>query len=78
MRNSADGRTQSLAVQLDTIERHILAAEDDIDRQKDLIAELRRDGHSTHVAESLLDIFCETLRSHEQSLAVFHQSVLQP
>lgn len=48
--------------------RHVREAEAHIARQKEIIEELRRDGHSTLEAELLLKVFQDTLRSHKESV----------
>ena len=49
-------------------QRHVREAEAHIVRQKEIIEELRRDGHPTLVAELLLKVFQDTLRSHKESV----------
>lgn len=48
--------------------RHVREAEQHVARQKAIIAELRRDGHSTKQAEDILEIFKSTLATHRESL----------
>jgi hypothetical protein len=55
--------------ELDMAERHVREAEAHICRQKEIIDELRRDGHPTEAAENLLRVFEVTLESHRQGLA---------
>lgn len=50
---------------LEMVEQHIREAEAHIVRQREIIAELQRDGCPTVAAESLLDVFRQTLASHE-------------
>jgi len=48
--------------------RHVCQAEAHIVRQKEIIEELRHDGHPTLAAELLLKVFQDTLRSHKESV----------
>jgi hypothetical protein len=45
-------------------ERHVLESEEHAARQRDLIAELERDGHNTTQARQLLDILQDLLTMH--------------
>ena len=54
---------------LQTAERHVREAEAHIARQREIVEELRRDGHPTIEAEILLRIFEDTLKSHLDGLA---------
>ena len=47
------------------VEQHIREAETHIARQHQIIAELQRDGCPTVAAESLLQVFQQTLVSHK-------------
>jgi hypothetical protein len=46
----------------------VCQAEAHIVRQKEIIEELRHDGHPTLEAELLLKVFQDTLRSHKESV----------
>lgn len=50
---------------LKMVEQHICEAESHIARQHQIIAELQRDGCPTVAAESLLEVFQQTLVSHK-------------
>lgn len=50
---------------LQMVERHIREGEAHVVRQMEIIEELRRDGHPTLAAESLLQVFLQTLASHK-------------
>lgn len=50
-------------------ERHLAEAEAAITRQRRLIAELRREGHSTTGSEILLGLLEETARQAREALA---------
>jgi hypothetical protein len=54
---------------LDMAERHVREAEVHVAHQQDILARLRRDGHPTLDAESLLNVFQETLKTHQDDLA---------
>jgi len=58
---------------IEAAQKHIQRTEEDIARQKKIIEDLRRDGRTTRGAETLLDLFLETLRAHEQTLALLRQ-----
>jgi len=47
------------------VARHVQEGERHVTRQKEIIEELRRDGHATRIAESLLRVFEQTLLSHK-------------
>jgi hypothetical protein len=61
-------------ISVEIFESKIRKAEEDIDRQQKLIEELRRDGHPTHSAEILLQLFWDVLRTRERTLALLHQA----
>ena len=50
--------------------RHVREGEAHVARQKQIIAELRRDRHPTLEAEKLLETFEQTLKAHQDGLAV--------
>jgi hypothetical protein len=51
------------------VERHVRQGERHVARQREIIAELGRDGHSTAVARDLLILFEWTLAQHRAHLA---------
>lgn len=53
---------------IEMAERHIRQAEEHIRGQKEIIEQLRRDGHPTLGAEELLRTFEETLQTHRSDL----------
>jgi hypothetical protein len=50
-------------------ERHVREAKTHVAQQRDILERLRRDGHPTMDAESLLGVFQETLKTHQDDLA---------
>jgi hypothetical protein len=49
--------------------RHVLEGETHLRRQVEIVAELRRDGHPTEIAEALLGEFEQTLKDHKTHLS---------
>ena len=57
-----------METELEMAERHVREGEAHVARQRDLVAELRRDGHDTEQAEQLLTTFEATLAQHRKGL----------
>lgn len=47
---------------------HVEAAQRRVDRQQQLLAELKSKGHSTSIAEALLESFVQSLAAHQANL----------
>ncbi len=58
---------------LELATRHVSAGRGIVENQKALLAELRRDGHSTIMAEDLLKTYEASLAAFERDLAELSQ-----
>lgn len=61
-------KLESLRLYLDRAERHAAHGRQAIARQRSLISRLRKDGHDTQLAESILRTMVETQALHENSV----------
>lgn len=57
--------------------RHIREGEAHVSRQREIIAQLQRDGHATATAESLLSEFETTLDEHKEHKALIEREIAQ-
>lgn len=51
---------------LDMAERHIAQAEEHVIKQERIVGQLRAHGHSTEMADLLLEEFTQTLQQHRE------------
>jgi hypothetical protein len=58
--------------ELEMVERHVREGERHVARQREILAELGRDGHPTAVARDLLILFEWTLAQHLEHLDKLH------
>jgi hypothetical protein len=64
---------QKIEAEIEMGKRHIREGEEHIARQEQIVGELRRDGHPTAEAESLLKVFRETLASHKDHMELLRR-----
>ena len=59
----------AVETELDMAERHVREGEHHVASQRELLAELRKDGHPTDTAERLLENLEDLLELHREHLA---------